>query len=170
MRIRLTQSDDLPAIQAIFAHEVLTGLATFETVPPTVAAHHDRWDMLRAEGFPHIVAERDGLIAGYALAAPYRPRPAYRHTLENSVYVAKDHRGAGVGRALMDSLIALSSKGRWSQMIAVIGDSNNAASITLHQRCGFSHIGTLKQVGYKFDQWVDTVVMQRSLGDVDNIS
>lgn len=160
MDIRPATPNDMPAIQAIFAQEVLTGTATFEETPPNVDAISDRWRTLTDAGFPYIVAERGGAVAGYALAGPYRPRPAYRFSIEHSVYVAADSRGAGVGRALMQSLVTSAQSGPWHQMVAVIGDSENAASIALHRRCGFEHRGTLVAVGHKFNRWIDTVIMQ----------
>lgn len=160
MKTRPATLHDIPAIQAIFAHEVLTGTATFEETPPTVAKVSDRWRALTDTGYPYCVAELNGTVAGYALAGPYRPRPAYRFSIEHSVYVAADARGAGVGRALMQSLVTSVRDGPWHQMVAVIGDSENAASIALHRRCGFDHCGTLHKVGRKFDRWIDTVIMQ----------
>lgn len=163
MLIRPTRATDLMSIQAIFAHEVENGFATFETLPPDLNAIGDKWRTLTDAGFPHVVCEVDRSVTGFAYAAPYRPRPAYDHTIENSVYVSPAYQGHGVGRELLNRLIAECQKAQWRQMIAVIGDSGNAASIALHASCGFKYIGTLEGVGYKFGRWVDTVIMQRKL-------
>ena len=162
--IRDATDHDIAAIQQIYAHHVLTGTASFEETAPTepqMAAR--RADVLRL-GLPYLVAEVDGTVVGHAYAAPYRPRPAYRHTLEDSVYVADGQHGRGIGRALLTELIARCERGPWRQMIAVIGDSGNAGSITLHERLGFRHVGTLQNVGFKFGRWLDSVLMQRTLG------
>jgi phosphinothricin acetyltransferase len=115
-------------------------------------------------GLPYIVAELDGAVVGYSYASAFRPRPAYRFAVENSVYVDESLHGRGIGRALLDALIARCAAGPWRQMIAVIGDSANAASIGLHTRAGFRHVGTLRQVGYKLERWADVVLMQREIG------
>ena len=162
--IRDALDHDVPAIQRIYAHHVLTGTASFEETAPTepqMAAR--RADVLRL-ALPYLVAEIDDAVVGHAYAAPYRPRPAYRYTLEDSVYVADGQHGRGVGRALLTELIARCERGPWRQMIAVIGDSGNAGSIALHERLGFRHVGTLQNVGFKLGRWLDSVVMQRALG------
>jgi phosphinothricin acetyltransferase len=123
-----------------------------------------RYQALRADGYPYLAAEQDGMLAGYAYAGPYRPRPAYRWTIESSVYVAPHAQRRGVGRALLQQLILESESCGFRQMIAVIGGSANDASIQLHRAAGFRMIGTLNNVGYKFDRWLDSVLMQRSLG------
>ena len=117
---------------------------------------------------PYLVADQDGCLAGYCYAAPYRTRTAYRHTLEDSVYVAHDQQGRGIGRALLSALLARCEAGPWRQMIAVIGDASNAGSIALHHRLGFRMVGTLRSVGFKFNRWVDSVLMQRALGQGDD--
>ena len=166
-RIRSAETADLPRITEIYAGEVLRGRASFEEVPPDVAEMTRRWRDLRGAGFPYLVAERGGQVLGYAYAGPYRARTAYRYTVENSVYVAAEVRGQGVAGGLLEALIAACEAGRWRQMVAVIGDSANAASIALHARAGFVHVGTLKSVGRKHGVWLDTVLMQRALGPGD---
>ena len=158
---------DVPAIAAIYAHAVETGRASFELEPPGVEAMRARRAALVASGHPYLVAELDGAVAGYAYAGPYRPRPAYRHTVENSVYVRPDRQGLGLGRRLLDALVADAEARGFRQMIAVIGDSANAASIRLHEAAGFAMVGTLKSVGRKHGVWLDTVLMQRALGPGD---
>jgi len=165
--IRRSQPDDLAAICAIYAHHVRYGLATFEEEPPDVAELARRRAELLARGLPHLVAELDGAVAGYAYAGPYRPRPAYRHTVEDSVYLAPEHIGRGVGRALLAQLIFACTAAGYRQMIAVIGDSANAPSIGLHAALGFREVGLLRAVGFKLGRWVDTVLMQRALGPGD---
>jgi L-amino acid N-acyltransferase YncA len=162
--VRDTADADLPAIQTIYAQEVLHGLATFEEVPPTADELRARRAAIVKLGLPYLTAELGGQVVGYSYAAPYRPRPAYRHTLENSVYVAEGMQGNGIGTALLSALIARCETGHWRQMIAVIGNSDNAGSIALHRRLGFHHAGTLDASGFKLGRWVDTVLMQRPLG------
>ena len=151
-------------ISAIYAHHVRHGLASFELDPPEVAemARH-RQDILDA-GLPYLVAELDGAVAGFACAGPYRARPAYRHTVESTVYVADWAVRRGVGRELLEALISACEDVGKRQLVAVIGDSGNDASISLHASVGFSHAGTLKDVGYKHGRWLDAVLMQRGLG------
>lgn len=163
--IREATKSDIDAIQSIYAHHVTTGFATFETEAPTVPEMADRWAKIIDGGMPYIVAEREGAVVGYAYVTSYRPRPAYRFTVENSVYVAPGLTGGGIGTALLQELLSRCEAGPWRQMIAVIGDSGNLASIALHRSMGFADVGVLKSVGRKFDQWVDTVLMQRELGD-----
>ena len=165
---RLTVRDatdaDIPSIRTIYTPYVLHALATFEEEPPSAAEMAARRASVLERGLPYIVAEQDGAVAGYSYATPFRPRPAYRFAVENSVYVAKGLHGRGIGRALLDGLIARCTAGPWRQMIAVIGDSGNAASIGLHARAGFRHVGTLHDAGYKLGRWVDVVLMQREIG------
>jgi len=165
--VRDARDADMPVVQAIYAHHVLHGLATFEEVPPTVAELAERRASVLAQQLPYLVAELGGELVGYCYATSYRPRPAYRFTVEDSVYVADQLGGRGVGAALLGELIARCEAGRWRQMIAIIGDSENAGSIALHRRLGFAHIGTLRSVGFKLGRWVDSVVMQRALGPGD---
>jgi L-amino acid N-acyltransferase YncA len=161
--VRDSCDEDVASVQAIYAFHVLHGLASFEEEPPSVEELVRRRRDVLARGLPYLVAERDGEIVGYSYAAPYRTRSAYRFTVEDSVYV--DHRQSrtGVGHALLSGLIARCRTGGWHQMIAVIGDSENAASIALHERLGFRLTGTFRGVGYKFGRWVDSVLMQLAL-------
>lgn len=165
--LRDAVEDDLAAIQAIYAHHVLHGRATFEESPPSVAELRTRRAAVLALGLPYLVAARNGSVVGYCYATAYRPRAAYRHTIEDSVYIAPDRRGQGIGAALLGGLIARCEAGPWRQMLAVIGDSGNAASIALHRRFGFELVGTLTSVGFKLGAWTDTVLMQRQLGAGD---
>jgi L-amino acid N-acyltransferase YncA len=165
--VRDATKDDMPAVQAIYEPYVLRGLATFEEVPPDLAELTRRLEAVRAAGLPYLVCQMQGVVAGYAYAGEYRARPAYRHTVEDSVYVHEGLRGRGVGRALLAELVARCEQGRWRQMLAVIGDSANAGSIRLHASLGFSHVGVLTSVGFKLGRWVDTVLMQRALGPGD---
>ncbi|VVE17461.1 GNAT family N-acetyltransferase [Pandoraea fibrosis] len=165
--VRAVRDDDLPAITAIYAHHVRTGSASFEEVPPDETEMRARCAKVLDAGLPYLVAERDGKVLGYAYATHYRPRSAYRFTLEDSVYIASDATGQGVGRALLLTLIARCEAGPWRQLIANVGDSSNAASLGLHTACGFVPAGVLKSVGFKFGRWVDTVLMQRPLNAGD---
>ena len=165
LEIRPTTATDLPAITEIYAHEVRQGTATFELVPPDLAEMTRRFRALIDGGFPYIVAVIDGGVVGYAYASSYRPRPAYRFTVENSVYLRRAIHRRGIGRQLLERLIAECEMCGFRQMIAVIGDSANAGSIGVHTRCGFQMIGTHPDVGFKFGRWLDTVMMQRALGD-----
>jgi len=162
--IRDSRESDVAAIHGIYTPYVRSSFATFEETPPTVDELRNRRDTMRALQMPHLVAELDGRVVGYCYAGPYRTRPAYRFTVENSVYLAEGHGGRGIGTILMTALIERCENGPWRQMVAVIGDSANAASIALHRRLGFRHIGTLEAVGFKLGRWVDTVFMQRALG------
>ena len=162
--VRDAEDADMPAIRTICAREVLHGLASFEEVPPTADALLSRRQGVRSLGLPYLTAELDGRIVGYSYATTYRPRPAYRNTVEDSVYVAEGMHGRGIGRALLTALIARCETGPWRQMVAVIGNGGNAGSIALHERLGFRTVGTLEGVGFKLGRWVDTVLMQRPLG------
>lgn len=165
--IRDAAEADLPAVQAIYARHVLHGFASFEEVPPETAELAARRAAVLAQGLPYLAAEIDGRLVGYAYAGAYRPRPAYRHTIEDSVYVADGLAGRGIGRALLGALIERCEAGPWRQMVAVIGDSGNAGSIALHEAFGFRRAGLLQSAGYKFGRWVDSVLMQRALGPGD---
>lgn len=158
---------DLPQISAIYAHHVLHGLASFEIEPPDEAEMRRRFDAIVAGGFPYFVAVADGRVLGYAYAGPYRTRPAYRYSVEDSIYVAPDVIGRGLGKRLLRELIAACEQRGFRQMVAVIGDSGNSHSIELHRACGFAQVGLLRSVGFKFGRWVDSVLMQRALGDGD---
>ena len=165
--VRDSGDEDIPAIQAIYAHHVLHGLASFEEAPPDAAEIGRRRADGLARRLPYLVAELEGSVVGYAYAAPYRTRVAYRYTLENSVYVAAGLVGRGVGRALLAVLIPRCEAAGYRQMVAVIGDSANEASIGLHAAFGFARVGLLPSVGFKFGRWVDSVLMQRALGPGD---
>lgn len=163
--IRDSQPCDMGFVQEIYAHEVRNGCATFEEVPPTVDELLSRRDSVLVLDLPYLVAEMDGNVVGYSYATTYRPRSAYRYTVESSVYVAVGHQRKGIGRALLSELIARCEQGVCRQMIAVIGDSANTGSIVLHKSLGFSLVGTLFGAGFKHGAWVDTVLMQRVLNE-----
>ncbi|AKJ67085.1 GCN5 family acetyltransferase [Pandoraea thiooxydans] len=163
--VRNATEADLPAIQQIYAHHVRHSLASFEEVPPDLAELRARRAAVLGHGLPYLSAEQDGTVVGYCYATPYRTRPAYRHTIEDSIYIAPELAGRGIGRALLSALIARCESGPWRQMIAVIGNSGNAGSVGLHRALGFRLVGTFEGVGFKHGQWVNTVLMQRALGD-----
>ena len=163
--LRAATAADLPEITAIYGHHVLHGLASFETEPPAPAEMARRYAALTGGGYPYLVAVRESRVLGYAYAGAYRTRPAYRHTVEDSIYVAPEAAGRGIGRALLARLVAECEQRGFRQMLAVIGDSANEASIALHRACGFTLKCTLDAVGFKFGRWVDSVIMQRPLGD-----
>lgn len=163
--IRESRDADLQAVQAIYAHHVLHGAASFELEPPDVDEIRRRHAEVLRNGFPYLVAECSGVVLGYAYASHFRTRPAYRFTVEDSIYIDRDAVGRGIGRALLAELIARCEAGGWRQMIAVIGDSGNVASIGLHAACGFRFAGVMRASGWKFGRWVDTVLMQRELGE-----
>lgn len=165
--MRPATAADFPAIQAIYAHHVLHGLASFEEVPPGVDELRARRDEITRRGLPYLVADLGGTIAGYGYCALYRTRSAYRYALEDSVYVRADATGRGVGAAILGELIGRCEALGYRQLIAVIGDSAHAASIGLHASLGFLRVGTLRSVGYKRGRWVDSVIMQRPLGRGD---
>ncbi len=163
--IRIARPDDIAAITAIYGHAVTHGTASFELEAPTQGEMTQRMQSLLDGNFPYIVAESDDAVVGYAYAALYRTRPAYRFSVEDSVYVDPKAQRLGIGRILLDRLVVESEKRGFRQMIAVIGDSSQIASIELHRAAGFGMIGTIKNVGFKFGRWLDTVLMQRALGD-----
>ena len=165
LEIRPTTPGDLPAITGIYEHAVLHGTATFELIPPDLAEMTRRYGVLIEGGFPYFVAALDGRVIGYAYAGAYRPRPAYRFTVENSVYLQPAIHRRGIGLQLLQRLIAECEARGYRQMIAVIGDLANAGSIGVHTKCGFQMIGTHPDVGFKFGRWLDTVMMQLALGD-----
>ena len=167
MDLRPAAPADIPAIHAIYSHHVLNGLGSFEEEPPTRDELLRRYRDITQMGLPYIVVELNGVLAGYGYCALYRTRSAYRHTLENSVYVRHDMLGRGVGSALLGELIRRCESLGYRQIVAVIGDSGNAGSIALHASHGFLRSGTLRSVGFKFGRWVDSVVMQRPLGAGD---
>lgn len=162
--IRPATESDLPTITAIYGDAVTTSTASFEMEPPTLDEMTRRFAALRASGFPYLVAVRDGVVVGYAYAGPYHQRAAYRSTVEDSIYVAHNARGGGVGRALLEALIAACERIDCRAMIAIIAESGAPASVTLHTRLGFTPVGTLAGVGYKHGRWLDVTLMQRPLG------
>ncbi len=163
--LRPARPSDLPAITAIYAEAVEQGTASFEMEPPDLEEMRRRHAALVAGGHPYLVAvSEEGDVLGYAYAGPYRPRPAYRWTVEDSIYLAASARGLGLGRALLSAVIAAATAAGFRQMVAVIGDSGNAASIALHRAAGFHPVGTLQAVGWKHGRWLDSVLMQRPLG------
>jgi len=162
--IRPATPADIPAITRIYAHAVKHGTASFELGPPDEAEMTRRMRALIDGGFPYFAAELDGTLLGYAYAGHYRTRPAYRFSVEDSIYIDPQAQRRGVGRALLDRLIAESTARGFRQMIAVIGDSAQVASIELHRAADFRLIGTIENVGFKFDRWLDSVLMQRALG------
>ncbi len=166
-RIRPADLGDLTAITLIYGRAVTTGTASFETEPPHEEEMAMRYEALVEGCFPYFVAVRGGIILGYAYAGPYRTRPGYRNTVEDSIYVVPEAQGRGVGDALLGTLIADSERRGFRQMVAVIGDSANLGSIRLHERHGFRHIGTFVSVGHKHGRWLDSVLMQRVLGQGD---
>ncbi|WP_341704638.1 N-acetyltransferase family protein [Ferrovibrio sp.] len=165
--IRPAEDRDLSAIADIYAHHVLHGYASFETVPPDAAELGQRRAAIVAKGLPYLAAEIDGRIVGYAYAGPYRPRIAYRFAVEDSIYVASDAPRRGIGRALLAALIDDCTRQGYRQMVAVIGDTRNMGSIGLHAALGFRVVGTLPSIGFKHGRWVDSVFMQRPLGRGD---
>src|SRR5580698_2685237 len=162
--IRDAAFSDFDDIAPIYAHYVLHSLATFEETPPEADELCARHAAIVGAGLPYLVALVDGAVAGYCYATVYRPRSAYRHTVEDSVYIDERLRGRGIGLALLSALIERCEAGPWRQVVAVIGDSGNAGSIALHARLGFEHVGVLREVGFKHGRWVDTVLMQRTVG------
>ena len=166
MHIRPTQPADIPAITRIYAEAVINGTASFELTPPDEAEMARRMTALTEQGYPCLAAEGDGALLGYAYAGPYRPRPAYKSTVEDSVYVAPAAQGRGVGRALLAALIEAAETRGYRQMLAVIGDSpRQPGSVALHVALGFREVGRLADVGFKHGRWLDTLLMQRALGE-----
>ena len=164
MQLRPATPDDLPQITAIYAHHVQHGLASFELEPPSAAEMHSRYEKIVSGGYPYMVALEGDTVLGYAYASQYRPRPAYRFTVEDSIYVAPGQAGRGIGKALLTQLIIDCEARGYRQMLAVIGDSANAGSIGVHRSCGFELKCVLDGFGFKFGRWVDSVLMQRALG------
>jgi L-amino acid N-acyltransferase YncA len=163
--LRPTEERDLPAIAAIYAEAVLTGTASYEIEPPSLEEMTRRWRELAAKGYPHLVAVRGEEVLGYAYTGPYRPRPAYRYSVEDSIYLAPRAQGAGIGRALLAELIGICERKSFRQMIAVIGGgTEHPASVGLHRALGFREIGVIEGSGFKHGRWLDTVLMQRALG------
>jgi L-amino acid N-acyltransferase YncA len=162
--IRPATDADMDAVAGIYAHHVLHGRASFETDPPTAAEMRRRRADVVGKGLPYFVAEQAGEVVGYAYAGAYRPRAAYANTVENSVYLRPDAVGRGIGRRLLSTLVAACEQCGLRQMVAVVGDSANEASIRLHEKLGFRRVGVLRDVGYKHGVWLDSVLLQRSLG------
>jgi L-amino acid N-acyltransferase YncA len=162
--IRPATPDDIAAVTRIYADAVLNGTASFEIEPPDEAEMTRRQAVLLNNGYPYLTAEIEGVVAGYAYAGPYRSRPAYKWSVEDSIYVAPQMHRKGIGGLLLARLVAESTQRGFRQMIAVIGDSAQIGSIAVHERAGFNHIGTLRSVGFKHGKWLDTVLMQRALG------
>ena len=160
LEIRRAAAADLPHITEIYEHAVRYGTATFELIPPDLDEMTRRYDVLMGGGFPYLVAALEGRVVGYAYAGAYRPRPAYRFTVENSVYLQPAIHRRGIGLQLLQRLITESETRGYRQMIAVIGDSANAGSIGVHRRCGFQMIGTHPNVGFKFGRWLDVIYME----------
>ncbi|PPD30629.1 MAG: GNAT family N-acetyltransferase [Hyphomicrobium sp.] len=166
--IRLATLIDIPAIATIYQPQVIEGTATFELAPPDQAEMRRRFETITASGFPYLAAETDGRLAGYAYAQAFRARPAYRFTVEDSIYVAEGVQGRGIGKALLSALVDRCTDLGFRQMIAVIGDSERQApSIALHRALGFKVVGALPAVGFKHGRWLDSVQMQRPLGAGD---
>ncbi len=163
--VRPSADADLAAIAAIYGHAVVHGTASFELKPPDASEMARRRAAILEGGFPYLVAEIDGTVVAYAYAGPYRPRPAYRFSVEDSIYVAPDRQGAGVGRALLGALVEACTAAGFRQMVAVIGDSASLGSIRLHASLGFQPVGTLRATGWKHGRWLDGVLMQRALSD-----
>lgn len=168
--IRASRDEDVPAITAIYAHHVLNGTGTFETIPPTpedMAAR--RADVLSKE-MPYLVAEQDGQILGFAYCTWFKPRPAYRYSAEDSIYMADGARGQGAGKQLLAALAKEAEAAGIRKLIAVIGDSANQGSVRVHEAIGFSPVGVLKSCGWKFGKWLDVVLMEMPLGGGDSTS
>jgi len=163
IQIRKAEDSDVGAITEIYAHHVLHGTGSFEIDPPDAREMARRMADIVCRSLPYLVAESDNNIIGYAYATPYRPRFAYRFTLEDSVYVHHEHSGRGVGAALLEELIRRCKDWGCRQLVAVIGDSQNKASVRVHEKLGFQHSGVLHGVGFKFNRWIDTVFMQLPL-------
>jgi L-amino acid N-acyltransferase YncA len=167
LTIRACEEADVAAIAAIYHHHVLHGAASFEIEPPDAAEMARRRRAVIDGGYPYLVAEQDGRVLGYAYASAYRPRPAYRNTIENSVYVEPGRERQGIGRLLLAALLDACERRGFRQVVAVIGDSGHDASIGLHRALGFRMVGTLRSAGFKFGRWIDIVMMQRALGPGD---
>jgi L-amino acid N-acyltransferase YncA len=167
MMIRGAEADDMPAVAAIFARYVLDTVITFELQPPSVEDWHEKQRELEAAGWPFLVAVVGEELIGYAYVTPWRSKPAYRQTVENTIYLAPEHTGQGHGRVLLAELLAHARAADARQVIAVIADTGSPASVALHRRAGFADVGRLHNVGFKHGQWLDTVLMQCSPDEVE---
>jgi L-amino acid N-acyltransferase YncA len=165
--IRPSRDEDIASITAIYAHHVQNGTGTFEIDPPSVEDMTGRRADVLSKGLPYIVAEEAGRVIGYAYCTWFKPRPAYRFSAEDSIYLAPGVHGKGIGRALLAELAAQAERVGIRKLIAVIGDSNNAGSVGVHRSLGFTHVGILKSCGWKFNQWLDVVMMEKALGPGD---
>jgi phosphinothricin acetyltransferase len=163
-KIRPASDADIASITRIYAHHVLHGAGTFETTPPSEADMAARRNDVLARGLPYLVLEDSDGVMGFAYCNWFKPRPAYRFSAEDSIYLAPAAAGKGLGRLMLTELMAQAERCGVRQMLAVIGDSNNQGSIGVHHSCGFEHVGVLRSSGWKFDRWLDVVLMQRSLG------
>jgi len=166
--IRPSRDDDMAAITAIYAHHVLHGTGTFETEPPSASDMAARRADVLAKGLPYLVAEADGQVLGFAYCNWFKPRPAYRFSAEDSIYMAPEAQGQGMGRALLAELALRAQAAGLRKLIAVIGDSGNAGSLGVHRAVGFTEVGVLRSCGWKFDRWLDIVLMEMTLGPGDN--
>lgn len=167
VQVRAATVADIPAITRIYGHAVTSGTASFELEAPDSAEMERRFMAVTGGGHPYLVGERDDSVLGYAYISQYRPRQAYRWSVENSIYIAPDAHRSGVGRELLAALIEAATSAGYRQMIAIIGDSRQSASIGLHREMGFTFSGTIHSAGYKNGRWLDSVTMQRALGDGD---
>ncbi len=165
--IRPSRDEDVAAITRIYAHHVLHGTGTFETTPPTDAEMAQRRADVLGKGLPWLVLEDGGAVIGYAYGNWFKPRPAYRFSVEDSIYLAPEAAGRGLGRLLLAELVAVLERAGIRKVMAVIGDSDNAGSVGVHRALGFSHIGTVKACGWKFGRWLDIVLMERAIGEAD---
>jgi L-amino acid N-acyltransferase YncA len=162
--IRPSTEADIPAIQAIYAHHVLHGTGTFETEPPSVPEISSRRADVLGKSLPYLVMEVDGRAQGFAYANWFKPRPAYRYSVEDSIYIAEGSGGKGLGKLLLTELLAQLERGGIRKSMAVIGDSQNHGSIGVHRACGFTQVGVVASCGWKFGQWRDIVLMEKTLG------
>lgn len=168
--IRPSRDQDIPAITAIYAHHVLNGTGTFETVPPTAEDMSARRADVLGKELPYLVAEEDGRILGFAYCNWFKPRPAYRYSAEDSIYMADGERGRGAGKQLLTALAQEAQAAGVRKLIAVIGDSANVGSVRVHEAVGFTPVGVLKSCGWKFGKWLDVVLMEKPLGLGDTTS
>ena len=164
VHVRDRRDADMARITEIYTHHVMHGSSSWELSPPDTAEMSRRAAALTEAGYPYLVAEINGQVVGYAYAGAYRPRPAYRNTVEHSIYIDDAVRRGGIGRILLESLIESCTKLGFRQMIAIVGDSQNRQSIEFHEKMGFTHVGKVQDIGYKFDRWMDQIILQRALG------